>query len=191
MMPRTNHEDFNVQMQISYNKDLPEILHSDIQNVDTHSFALKPGYEYVVEVTIEGRMSTNAFHDLSLKDRGCKFAHEVHEDSIFKIYSQSNCRYECHVMKAYESCQCLPWDFLMNNVTAPECDTFGRTCFYRTIERIKHDPNTHCPHCIEECDKLIYKTKIIQKDSLQLSSVGLSLYCTKGRYMCTQPSDKR
>ena len=136
MIPRTKHRDFNIQLQVNENKRLPQILHSSFQEKTTKSLTLKPGYEYKIEISMDGQIGTNGFQDLPLIQRNCRLNHEINKDSIFKVYSKSNCMYECYVKKAYESCQCVPWDFLHNNANASECDIFGRTCFYSQMKKL-------------------------------------------------------
>ena len=114
MVPRTNHPDFNIQLQVNQNKEFSKILHSSFQDVGTRSISLKPGYEYKIEIIVDGQVSTEGFQNLPLEQRKCRLQHEIEESSIFKIYTQSNCIYECHVKKASEYCQCVPWDFLHN-----------------------------------------------------------------------------
>lgn len=93
MIPRTKHSNLDVQMQINDNNDLPQILYSQDQDLDTRSFSLKPGFEYEIEVTANGKVSTPGFRELSLEVRKCRLEEEIDAQSIFKQYSQKNCRY--------------------------------------------------------------------------------------------------
>lgn len=190
MFPRTIHRDLNIQMQINGNRVLPNILFSDIQEISTKSITLKPQHEYTIEVSINGQTSTAEFYDLSLDDRNCRFENEVMENSSFKTYSQSNCRYECHVSMVFKICKCIPWDFISHH-SSPECDVFGRTCFFHAMEKIKHDATDFCQHCIEDCNKLTYHAKVTQSKSLSLSDVGnTGLMCTEEHYICTGKSER-
>ena len=184
MVPRTEHRDFDVQFQINQEKELAQILHLNAQDFKTKSIRLKKGYEHTIEISLNGRTTTNGFETLSLTQRGCRLDHETHENSIFKIYSQANCQYECQVSEAIQACKCLPWDFLHYEKYAPECDIFGRTCFFQTIERVKHDKTIHCPHCIQECNQVTFKASITKSVPLRLENIGKKVYCDKQMYLC-------
>ena len=186
MLHRTNHHDFNIQMQINGNKAIPLILFHDIQDFSMRSLSLSPGYEHTIELSLNGQNSTETFQNLPLADRKCRFENEVLEGSAFKVYSQDSCKYECQVSEVFRECQCMPWDFIHGNITGPECDIFGRTCFFHGMEKLSHDANIYCPHCIDDCNRMNYRTKIVESKVLSLSSAGLGNFCTKnGDYMCT------
>lgn len=184
MIPRSNHKDFNLQFQVNQDKELAQIFHKSLQEENMKSLSLKPGFEYTLKISVTGQISTQEFQDLSLNHRKCRLSHEIFEGSIFKIYSQSNCQYECHVLKAYESCSCIPWDFLHYINEAPECDVFGRTCFFRSLENNKHDPFDHCSHCIEECDQVSFAASISDMKSLTLKLTNYGGYCN--HLICTE-----
>ena len=93
MMPRTNHLNYAIQMQINDNHDLPQILFSQDQDLNTRSLNLKPGHVYEIEVSADGQVSTSGFKKLSLEVRNCRLEDEVEKGSQFKLYSQQNCRY--------------------------------------------------------------------------------------------------
>ena len=80
-------------MQVNGNNDFPQILYYQDQDLDTRSMQLKPGYIYEIEVSASGQVSTPGFKELSREVRRCRLENEVDQDSIFKSYSQSNCRY--------------------------------------------------------------------------------------------------
>ena len=170
---------------MNQNKEFPQILYSSSQDVRTKSLSLKPGYEYEIEISMNGQVSSEGFHSLSLEQRNCRLNHEVDKNSILKVYSQSNCKYECLVKKAFGMCQCIPWDFMHNLANASECDIFGRTCFFRAIESMKHEPISYCPDCIEDCDRFTYQTRIKSYRSLTLKDIGNGMMCDDKGYLCT------
>ena len=88
---------------------------------------------------------------MPFEQRNCKLEHEVGKNSLFKVYSQKNCKYECYIKKVEEMCDCIPWDFMhQNSKLAKECDLFGRTCFYNAMEMVAKSRN--CKHCLKDCD---------------------------------------
>ena len=189
IMPRIIADYQDVQMQINQFRDIPQILHGNKQATELRSLTLKPGHEYEIEIFPIGQMSTSGFHGLRLDQRHCRLSHEVEEDSIFRIYTQRNCQHECRIKKAYEMCQCIPWDFIFKNKDYKECDLFGRTCFFHAIESITHATENLCPHCIDECDNMEYRKKIIRTTPLELKydSTGKN-YCN--RYLCIDDNER-
>ena len=146
MYYQTRIKEFRVQLKIHQSKEFAQILYSSTQDQRKMSITLKPGYEYTIEITPVRQESTDGFRDLPIDKRKCKKDDELDKSSIFKIYSKSNCMYECEVENAYKDCQCIPWDFfheLKSNGSAKECDVFGRTCFHNAINNVTKR-NTDC-----------------------------------------------
>ena len=188
MIPRTSHRDFNVQMQIHEGKSLPQILYGVVQDKDQRSMSLKPGYEYVIEMYPYGQISTNDFKDMSMEKRGCRLPHETIEGATHPIYTKDNCLYDCHVQQAYKMCRCVPWDFVNKFEESMECDVFGRTCFFNVMENVTHSLDESCSHCMEECDWIKFRRKVIDSESISLvkdersADVYGGTYCNK--YIC-------
>ena len=167
MYPRTLEQEFDIQLQIHQNKEFARILRADDEGASLRSISLKPGYEYNLEINPLARQSTKDFKLLSKKDRDCQLDYELNENSIFKIYSKANCRYECETSLAYGICHCIPWDFLhtAHNSTAEICDVFGRKCFQTAVNNITKNGNA-CKHCVRECDKMEFELKVLSTKDL-------------------------
>ena len=112
------------------------------------SIGLKAGFEYFIEVTPTGQISTNNFKAMDYEQRHCNLNHEGLNFSNFRTYSENDCRYECNVQIAKHKCQCIPWDFIDDTIEL-ECDVFGRTCFYNVMENLAQFPIMECNHCIK------------------------------------------
>ena len=69
MMPRTNHHDFKVQMQIHEQKGFPKILYGLNQDLNKRPISLKPGHEYKIELYPYGQVTTEGFKALSQDKR--------------------------------------------------------------------------------------------------------------------------
>ena len=61
---------------------------------------------------------------------------------------------------AKNECKCTPWDFESTGKMSPECDIFGRTCFFNAMEKLSQSPIDKCSHCIKECDYMKYYNQI-------------------------------
>ena len=166
-----NEERFNdVQLNLHQSNEIASLLEDRAFRESSTSLTLKAGYEYYIDIHPEAEISTEAFKKLSFQQRKCRLEGEVSEDSIFKIYTKKNCKYECHVKLAMKLCNCIPWDFI-HNIKAAECDIFGRTCFYNAMENISMSNYNHCNHCIDACDEIHYNG-IIKKERLANKPIG-------------------
>ena len=152
----------SIQMQIHHNLEMAHILQDNQFTKDTSSISLKRGYEYFIDIIPIGQISTNRFKELSKEQRHCLLKDEVNQDSMFKMYSKENCKYECHVKLAMDACRCSTWDFLHDSrkMSYPECDVFGRTCFFETMKNLSLSNSNHCPQCLDECESIKYKMMI-------------------------------
>ena len=135
------------------------------------SLNLKAGYEYFIDVTPYATLTTDAFNKMSFSQRKCKLQYETEDNSIFKIYTVENCQYECYIKMAEKLCHCIPWDF-MHNTQASECDLFGRTCFYNTMERLGNSNETYCKNCIKECDYTTYEAIVTKQNEIAKQRIG-------------------
>ena len=171
ILPRTSHHDFNVQMQMSEAKGFPQILHGMNQDKNQRSISLEPGYEYEIELNPYGQISSQDFREMSLEKRGCRLSHETMEKSTYPFYTKDNCLYDCRVQQAFKICQCVPWDFENAISESTECDIFGRTCFFNVMENMTHSRDEFCYHCIEECDWIKYRRRIIGSESISLKGL--------------------
>ena len=43
----------------------------------------------------------------------------------------------------------------------PECDIFGRACFYNAMKNLTQSPFDSCTQCIDECDYIQYNKEIV------------------------------
>lgn len=180
-------------MQIQESKGFPEILFGSNQEKNKKSITLKPGHEYKIELDPYGQYSTDDFKAMSMDKRQCRLNHEVFDGSTHPIYTQANCKYDCQITQAYETCRCIPWDFVNNLQDANECDIFGRTCFFNMIETLTHGSNENCTHCIDECDFVRYRRRITEQSSIRLKEKEIIFYGDKlilncNEYICIMPT---
>ena len=126
---------------------------------------IKPGFVTTFNVQPIEVFGTESLHELPEKARGCKFSDEVTiENSMFKIYSQSSCEYECQVTQAREVCQCTPWNFpTPPSMTHPTiCDLYGNYCFRIQMKNpeLMEDCMAKCPQNCDDIQWAITKEEI-------------------------------
>ena len=73
---------------------------------------LKRNHEYQIDINPRGQMSSEGFKKFEVNQRDCLFENEVEISSVFKVYTKNNCKYECYVKNATDTCKCIPWDFI-------------------------------------------------------------------------------
>ena len=184
MMPRTSHKIIGLQMQIQEGKGFSSILFGSNQEKIMKFLSLQSGYEYVIELDPYGQLSTEDFKSMPLDSRKCRLDNEMFDNSTHPIYTKANCIYDCQVNISFETCKCVPWDFVNIIKGAAECDIFGRTCFFNMFE-LAHRSHQNCSHCIEECDSIKYRRSITGKAKLEMVKVDFTKYCNK--YICIEP----
>ena len=155
-----------IQLKFHQPKEFPHFLEDVDFHISSPAMTLSAGMEYVIDVKPQLVKTTEAFKAMNYQQRKCKLEHEVEENSIFKVYTQKNCKYECYIKNAEDKCRCIPWDFMHKNVLAEECDIFGRTCFYNAMEYYATN-STVCDHCVKECDYTLYEGVLVKEESLR------------------------
>ena len=165
----------NLKLQLHQNNEFANMLNTNDYDNSIMPLSLESNHEYFIKVTPYGRRSSENIRDLAIEQRKCRLGNEIMEGSIFKLYTESNCRYECHIKLALEMCKCAPWDF-MHNSNEKECDVFGRTCFYQTMENLGQDSNDHCSQCIQGCDYMTYKREVIKSTKIVEGNLDADIY---------------
>ena len=157
-----------VQLQIHHTDDVGVLSPKADFVRGTEAIYLRLGNEYHIDVTPVGSRSSDNLKALDAEDRNCLLENEISQESIFKRYTESNCKYECHVTIAKQNCGCVPWDFMAKAThLGDECDVFGRTCFFKEIKEIALNPEDVCPHCKEACDKTEFVKKVVKSGPAQ------------------------
>ena len=176
-----------LKIQLHQHIEFPNMLKSFDYDEFIIPLSLKSNHEYVIRVRPYGRRSSDNLKDRSIEQRNCRLGNEIIEGSIFKLYTENNCRYECHVELASERCRCASWDF-MHNSDEKECDVFGRTCFYQTMKNLAQDSNDHCSQCIQGCDYMKYEKEIIKSTKIVEGDLDGKVYNDWGNryFYCDQ-----
>ena len=174
----------NLKIQLHPDNEFANMLKTNDYDDSIIPLSLEPNHEYFIKVTPYGRRSSQNIMDMNIEQRNCRLVNEVIKGSIFKTYTESNCRYECHTKLASKMCKCAPWDFIHNS-GEKECDVFGRTCFYQTLKNMTRDSHDHCSQCIQGCDYMQYKREIIKSTKVRKENHDLGneyFHCTDQFY---------
>ena len=116
-----------VKIHLHQSGDLPHFRNDSHFDKSIIPLDLRAGYEYTIDVVPIGQISSKEFEGQSLKQRNCFLKTEGLKNSIFNIYTENICNYECHVKLSREVCKCQPWDFFAIDMEhQQECDVFGR-----------------------------------------------------------------
>ena len=173
-----NDDDEEILVKFHQSNEISHFFEDERLGLASPSLKLKAGMEYFVDIIPQVTKTTEGFKKMNIHQRNCKLQHEVGRNSIFKVYTQKNCKYECNVKRAEAACNCIPWDFMHKNETTPECDIFGRTCFYNAMDTLAESQSL-CNHCMKECDYTIYETILTNGKSLLMGSTfGTRLFDT-------------
>ena len=153
-----------IELQIHQINEFGQFFQDNNNDKETTSLTLQSSTMkalnvYEIEVTPNGQIATEDFNNLNINQRGCKLENEIEDDSIFKIYTENNCKYECYTSLAMKTCKCIPWDFVSKD-RKPECDVFGRTCFFDAMKNLTQFHINLCNHCIKSCDFIKYNRKM-------------------------------
>ena len=167
MHQRTSYGNFKITMQVHSRFGFPQILHGSKQEDEETSISLKPGHEYEIKLDPYGRISTTDFDELPFEKQQCKLSHEIHSTATHPNYTFTNCKFDCYVNLAFETCKCIPWGFVNKHENAPDCEIFGRTCFYNMIGALTHRSDQNCTHCVEECNYIHYRRNVKKTEKFQ------------------------
>ena len=100
---------------------------------------------------------------------------KVSESSNFKVYTNNNCLYECHVRLAAQKCNCIPWDYIGSKevLALEECNIFGRSCFKDVMEYYTIISSDPCKRsCKSECNYIKYEKTIAESRNINPSPVN-------------------
>ena len=165
-IPRKGGSDYKqIKFHLHQSKELAQLYTNNDYDKSISPFILEANHEYFLKITPNGEITSSGFKALNITQRQCNLENEIPENSIFKIYTENNCKYECHVTLAEKLCNCIPWDFI-SNIESNECDIFGRSCFYNAIKNFTQYPINQCKHCIKECDYIKFGKKIARTNIL-------------------------
>ena len=160
-----------IKFQLHQPNEFAKILIGNNYETDLIPLTLNRGTEYFIKVSPKGQVVSQSIRDIKPMQRKCHLEEEVSVSSVFKVYTENNCLYDCYVTLSQEQCKCIPWDFFTKTIKYHECDVFGRSCFYGKMANLIQAPENHCLHCIKECNYIKYN-KIVEKAETLPSTYG-------------------
>ena len=153
--------------------------------VNVGGFDIKPGHANVVSLTATMISADNALQNMDPKSRNCFFQWESSSLKFFKIYTHSNCIFECNFFFALKILQaeqqfkpCWPWYFPSLDKSPKICDPWEAS---QLIEKMSNVPIHQCNHCLSNCDSTILKSRISTSPhrKCQLNSFRSNTFCNK------------
>ena len=124
-----------------------------VGDIKSSGFEVMPGYVTTFLITPTQIVSSESTMQLPPSKRICLFQHENNDLTLFKVYSQSNCMFECKLNMAYNKCHCIPWNYPHLNDSLNICDRFGKDCFE---EYMSNSSMTKKCTCLPECATMKY-----------------------------------
>ena len=99
-----NEEDGNFLLAFHDGGKMPDFMANPLR--------LESGKEYIIKLKASESTATPDLESMSLRKRGCLFAHENERLTLFTNYSMSSCKLECMIGEIINKCHCLPWDLM-------------------------------------------------------------------------------
>jgi hypothetical protein len=107
------------------------------------NYVLKPGYSYTYKVIANQILTTDRFNGLDQTTRGCGLPGENEKMNLTKLYSKSNCEYECTIRNARIKTNCTPWNI-------PRfVENYSRICSFHRLSKYSEEMETFSAN---ECD---------------------------------------
>ena len=108
------------------------------------------GYENHFFVRPVELSSQEELRELPIPARKCRFLDEVSDGSLYNVYTQDLCLFQCRMEQAFRKCGCVPWNYLHWPETLNKtCNRFGSRCFELAVQRVggKNDTCDCPPDC--------------------------------------------
>lgn len=177
LSPGTVESDYNIfQLLVSEQSSFP-YFHQK-------SFAVGPGQSNVVTLSATKFSADDSMKAIPINARQCRFPDENDILYLHKVYSYTNCMFECSLtyakMKTHENINstCLPWYFPTIDDYPIVCDPWESFEFLNYMQN--HDKEEDCDHCLDDCTKTTYDVSLTYQSFRQCDSLnfGLSRMCT-------------
>ena len=129
---------FNVGTQGTRRRSMPAAKTSSQQAPSfVPGIKIYPGHQVEIDFTLEERGVSDSFLELPLETRKCRTIEENFDESLFSVYTQKGCQFECTLKEAQKICGCTAWNYPRgkdyNDVT---CYGTSAKCYKRVINDV-------------------------------------------------------
>lgn len=122
--------------------------------VSRGSYQIRMGYENQYFVRPVELSSHEDLRAMPIPARKCRFLDEMLDGSQYNFYTQDLCLFQCKTKMAFETCGCVPWNFLHWEGTENKtCDRIGSSCFEWALWTRK-DKETNSCDCLPDCNSV-------------------------------------
>lgn len=120
---------------------------------------IKPGYSTTIHITPSFEVTSSSTKSMPEQERNCRFASESDDSQLFKRYSRVGCLLECQMKKAYQACNCIPWNYphFLGNQTI--CHRYTQECFEDVMNTNMNLDHCSCPY---DCSLTTYSFSVTQ-----------------------------
>ncbi len=111
--------------------------------VSQEGFFIKPGHSNTITLSGYQADTDNSLRSLTHEERNCRFSDESSDLKIFKIYSYTNCIFECSILfakaelKDMTSDECVPWYIPSENDSIRFCNPWDAYAFQDFLNKVK------------------------------------------------------
>ena len=146
-------------------------------------FKIRPGHLNIVALSGSSVDADISIRPIDPFDRNCYFPDEIEQMKVYKVYTQSNCIFECSIEYAQRRMQdetnssCIPWYYPTIDTEIEFCDPWQTIdFFYYMFDEI---PDETCTKCLPDCSNTIYDPSItsVPFRRCDSSNLGVSHLC--------------
>jgi hypothetical protein len=146
-------------------------------------FKIKPGHLNIVSLSGTSIDAEDDIRPIDPVDRNCYFPDETEHMTIYKVYTQSNCVFECSIeyaqqrMKETSNTSCIPWYYPSANTHVEFCDPWQTMNFF--FYMFDEIPDETCAKCLPNCLNTVYEPSVstIPFRRCDSSNLGVSHLC--------------
>ena len=115
---------------------------------------IEPGTSTMITVTPTLYEANENLKSIPIEKRNCKLKFE-NTLKLFKNYSKDGCIFECLIESAFETMNCIPWDYPKIDISQQTCSGGERRNFTKLLKNGENQ--LKCEHqCLKECNSIEY-----------------------------------
>lgn len=144
------------------------MLHTpgDYPQISTHDIIIPLNTDVTIALRPNMIVTSNGLKFYKSEKRQCFYNYE-RKLKFFKIYSQSNCEYECLTNFTLPACGCVKFS-MPKDKNVSICGMSKIKCYTDALyeyyeDEIKHEFNKKLCNCLPGCTSIVYETEVLQK----------------------------